>query len=218
MPGLNQGAVKIVLSGTIYGSQTWSCGLWAEAVGVSDWTQTQLNDVATALVTPAFGGGTMFTRLNVTAVTLNGLTLYTYPTGNLTAAKVSVKQPLPYTGTGTDGLPSLLACVVSLRSGTPGRSGRGRIYLPCTKALVMDTTGQITTTILSDVANNAKALIDDINATPTPGSESLRVAVASFTTGDMFPIESIHVNSMVDIQHRREDALPIREDVIKTMA
>jgi hypothetical protein len=202
---INQPLIKSVLSGTIGGTQTWSVGLWVTTGIEVTKTQADLNSINNSIgglfgthtgdyVTPLFGSSTAVT----------GCTSYWWPPNATESALVSTPHAITGTGTGSS-MPSLLAVVVSLRSSLPGRSGRGRNYLPLTKITAMDATGQISATVCSNLATAWALLIHQIGALHTPLGEPIIPVVTSFTTGGIEDITSVVVNSLADVQHRRED-------------
>lgn len=113
------------------------------------------------------------------------------------------------TGAGTVKLPLQAAIVTSIRTDTPGGSGRGRIYWPAL-GITLGTTGRVTTPapglILSDMKNYLLGIRTDLaNAFPTIGFD---LSVRSKTTHTTPHAVRIQVGDVVDTQRRRRDAQP----------
>ena len=106
-------------------------------------------------------------------------------------------------------LPAQSALVVSLRTDTPGGSGRGRMYWPCLfSALGSD--GKVATSTISSFLTDMKAYLvgirgDLATAFPTIGFD---LAVRSKTTGTTPHVTRLQAGNVIDTQRRRRDNLP----------
>lgn len=116
---------------------------------------------------------------------------------------------VPASGTGAPALPFQNAVVISLRTDTPGASGRGRLYWPALNAAV-GTTGRMTTPTSAAMVADAKTYLmgmasdlatSFIGITFTP-------AVRSRLTKTTPHITRIQVGNVIDTQRRRRDTLP----------
>jgi hypothetical protein len=101
------------------------------------------------------------------------------------------------------------AVVCSIRTDTPGGSGRGRIYWPALGA-TLATTGRLNTPTTAALAADFKSLFNNIEghlatAFPTIGFD---LAVRSVTTHTTPHATRIQVGNVLDTQRRRRDALP----------
>lgn len=126
-------------------------------------------------------------------------------TDNLMAISVQVR-PTPLAGTGTPLRGHGDAVVVSLRTNTPGGSGRGRIYWPAI--------GQSVDTQLRFPSANTSALLTQIStyfhdmesafatAFPTIGFD---LAVRSKTTHTTPHVNKLQCGNVPDSQRRRRD-------------
>jgi hypothetical protein len=101
-----------------------------------------------------------------------------------------------------------MSCVVSLRSDTPGRSGRGRNYVPAT-AVTLSSSHKFTSTVLSFVGAGHRAWLQSLNALvyAGPGLSNQKVQVASFSKGAMRTVTAITIDDNPDTQHRRSDKI-----------
>jgi len=114
----------------------------------------------------------------------------------------------PLAGTGTPLRSAQDAIVVSLRTNTPGGSGRGRIYWPAVGNSV-DTTlrfsSALTSTLLTNMATYLHAMEDAFaTAFPTIGFD---LAVRSRTTHTTPHVNKIQCGNVPDVQRRRRDNL-----------
>lgn len=208
MPGLNLPSYKSVFAGTVTGVQTWSCSLWIARNGGSTPTQAQVTSNAgaiSALWQAWFN--TTARGVNHSPLTAESLSAYYYPSGALSATFVGINQFTHIVANGpTDRAPSQLSLVTSLRSSTPGRSGRGRFYMPLTETAQL-TAGQVSQSLVNSLAVDAKTLINGINGLAPAEGGAFVCSVASFTKGLLEPIVTVVVDSKVDTQRRREDKI-----------
>lgn len=201
MPAIALDTVKLVFSGSRAGGEEWSTGLWMVAAETPDqadldalaayaWTQFQtmwgfINGRASAATKPL--------RTNA----------YFYAAGDLTSSLVAEAASEVAVGTGTNNHPYQCSLVVSLRSATPGRSTRGRMYLPL-DSVGMDAAGQYSAANIGVVAPRVQTFIQALNDyTGLP----VRTVVASRTTGTAYAVTRIEVDSIPDIQRRRANQL-----------
>jgi hypothetical protein len=204
---IDQDLLKVTFGGLINGVQTWSSGFWCTPGAEGPVTQSDLNRINND-VGVIIGGqaGGFVGNLQGNSTNLRFCRTYHFPPSTSTSDLVSTDHAFTNNGSG-DSMPSLLACVASLRSETPGRSGRGRMYLPLTKVAAMDATGQITDTVCTNVAAAWATILSAVDLVDGAFGGLLQAVVASFTTGNVEAITRVVVNSIADIQHRREDQL-----------
>lgn len=108
--------------------------------------------------------------------------------------------PVPGTLT-TSGAPIDTALVVSLRSATPGRSGRGRMYVPFHEPVAFGA-GLYAGTTSALIGTATKALFSSI----TGGSVAAPIVV-SRTKHQWYPITELVTDNKPDVQRRRENKL-----------
>lgn len=218
MPGLPVNVVKTVLSGKIAGSQSWSTSpWWISPFGGTTPLQSEMNAFAVAVRSQfATQAGSWMSPMMVASTTFTSVTAYWYPAGSLVATSVSAPATGTANGVGTDQLPSLLACVVSLHSPVPGKSGRGRAYLPLTKVAALGTDGQVTSAALNNVLTGWKAALNNVESLTTWVGPP-EPCIASFTKGDVYALTSLSANSLVDTQHRREDSIATTTNLSVTL-
>lgn len=194
------GATHVVLSGTAPQGEIFATGFWlmggaidseadaniaAQAIAdLAKWDDTGAGHPATFV-----GSDTSFDTVNV----------YQYVTGNPRAAFIGEASLGPRPGQANQGPLPLQCCyVVSLRSGLPGRSRRGRMYLPCTNQSL--TNHQLDETDVEAIAAWWKGYFDELNAL---GDTVGVLNVVSRTLSSAVEVSSLIVDSRLDIQRRR---------------
>lgn len=199
--------VKYVIGGAC-GSDTWSVGFYQQLTGLSGVpTPTQMNAAAlfrlngfnTIVWNPASNA---LKVPNASGVLLSTCRSYLYQGGVLTAQGAGAISSVA--GTAGSPTPFYVALCCSLLTNTPGRSGRGRVYLPLTGSGFSGTTGQITNAFAPWVANLATMLSgfgpDD---TQFPGDPASHAVILSNKTAAVHPITSVRADSIPDTQHGR---------------
>jgi len=132
-------------------------------------------------------------------------TEYFGPDGKLAQAAESIlATPVAGIGAATKGFQS--AVVLSLRTGRPGRSYRGRLYLPAL-AMVIDTnTLRIAPATRLTLATETATFLKAIGTAAPPAANILPVVVSQ-TVSLLTTIASISVGDILDSQRRRRDSV-----------
>ncbi len=208
MPGFATGALKFVMSGDIGGAQTWSCGFWV----AGEVTESTLDLAQVVALTKGFVStwGDAVSDYWSTRTHLTDLGVYYYPAGSVVATRNFV-GPLSTPSSGghtTNLLPTYVSLVQTLRTALSGRSFRGRIYVPITSA-ALGQDGQMAITDITVVASKTRDLLSDVNDVDLTGVGvgDHSCVVASFTKGLTTPITAVFSDSLMDVQHRREDKI-----------
>lgn len=210
--------VRLVMSGTIATSQSWSCGLTCASLttaggNMNSVDQAALNDFANEAVTvirkfwnTAASGTTFIPKTILSQTTLvTDVTAYKYEAGSDTAALVSTPAfGAAIAGTGTSPHPSQTSVVASLRTTTPGRRGRGRIYLPATGAAMDLVPLQFLPTLYNGLATDVARLIHDVSVIGLGQDDSTVVVGSQFGSPRVTFVE---VDSRPDVQRRRADKI-----------
>lgn len=136
-----------------------------------------------------------------------GVDVYYYPAypGKATISASADYSPFRGPNTG-DNIPSQCSLVVTLRTATTGRSGRGRVYLPFTRAAQLQTDGQVGVGAIASVADAFKGFSDSVIGAMSgslPGYQG--PYVVSGTHGVANAVTRFIIDSKVDTQRRRED-------------
>lgn len=194
--------VRLLLTGTLTGAQTWSVGLSFEAGALVPAATLQTWLAAISPEVDTFW--TTYKNLVGTDTTLSALRAYGYDSGGTkSATEASITKSSVGAATSPN-LPTQCAMVVSLRSGNSSRSGRGRIYLPIRNAAQLSN-GQLANANCDALAAAVKVLIDAIVTHPFGTGGSPIPAIATGGSKPPVPILSVQVDSKVDTQRRRTD-------------
>lgn len=193
---------KIVFSGALPGTERWSASMCIDHATALD--SVELGNVLDEVITDFGAGGGFFAELaaiNPATVTLDTVTAYYYSGG--TKAALQAERTGNYLPTHTNAvtLPNQVCAVASLRTGLPGRSQRGRMYIPCL-SVAMGANGLATTTGLNLLADGLAQSMGTFNA-----SGRGKIVVASATTGFNNPVTEIIMDSVLDTQRRRRSSV-----------
>jgi hypothetical protein len=208
--GLPVDACKVVLRGTINDVQDWSIGCWltteliAGSWGIADMT-------AYCVKLDAFAADWWSTiRNKVNPLTAWSTTsLYFYPAGHTVASQMTeVMGGAGSNGGGAVYLPPYVSMVASLRTDVPGRSGRGRNYVPA-NGFTPNVDAQMDNTSCTELATAHATMLTGWNGIvgTDEGISAQTAVVASFTKSQTNAIKTVQVDSKPDTQHRRTDKL-----------
>lgn len=188
---------RAVFAGAFGGGDEFQFGLGIDDVGLSS-----TEDVADAMGSAFAESESFFESLIMPNDRYNLLTVYRWAVIGGPATEVA-ERPLSLvgTGTGTQSLPNQCALVVSLRTGNPGRSKRGRVFLPLRNAGAMNQLGLLDQTITQQWADGFADFLGKFNNSLS----GRRVAVLSKTLQDSFNVTSVDVGNVVDTQRRRRN-------------
>lgn len=193
--------------GKIRTDEEWSCGIRSSSIATAP-VADYLNSIAgtaqaawtTFMTTCAgeFSPSVSFTGVSVRRI---------LPSGR--SSELAEKSPAtPTVGAGSAGMPNQIATCLTLLSQTPGRSGKGRIYLPLLGATLTAGTGRIVTATVTKIAGASVVLLNTLNNVLTAQSGTV-VAIQSqaAVNGGSHPVRSIRVGDVFDTQRRRRDSL-----------
>lgn len=184
--------------------EVWASG-FAVAVDGPPPSQAAIDGYAEACMLYLSGASTDAQSLRATlsiAGEIRRVRVYYHSAPNTVASMLGVSVAPLVTGTGTITLPLQTARVVTLLTGTPGASFRGRMYWPKV------TTGQSSTgtdTSLNQPWATNFALSLRTMAQIAPSTSAGQPAVVSLTKGLITPVIRIRVGNVVDTQRRRRD-------------
>lgn len=200
--------VRCSILGSAPGGEVWSINPvydpTGEFPGGVDQTKLDAAVVAiNAISLPAALGPQLSTELAVTGVRLE---VREDANDNLIALSQG-SRTVPYTGSGAPKLTAQSATVISLRTNTPGPTGRGRLYFPAVGVTINTQLRQATPTPLSlatDMASYLMSIRTALAASfPTIGFD---LAVRSRTTKTTPHVVRLQVGNVPDTQRRRRDA------------
>ena len=192
---------RVVIKGVGPGSEIFQTGFSTAAVtppSSQAALQTDCNAIS-AFVTTMWNAikGTIYTSYQLTEVDMYQ---YVWPATTAQFQAQTLLTANPGTAAAS-GSPIDTALVVSIRSAVPGRSGRGRMYLPW-HGTIAAATGLVVGTPYTTFATAVKALF-----TSVAGYSSYVPIVASRTHGTWQPPTAILCDNKPDVQRRRENRL-----------
>lgn len=143
-PPIPAGMIRYIFSGTMPGGEKWAAGYWGFATSGTPDAQAaadaSVDDIsqATAAILPLMSSQTF----------IDAIDTYGYTGGSgATSQGHALIGHAP--GSGAVVHPNQIALCLTMRSATPGRSGRNRMYWPLTGA-PMTNTGMINATIVDN--------------------------------------------------------------------
>lgn len=201
--------VRVSIIGQTTGGETWSVNPVFDPSGEFGSTvdQTQLDAAATAIAAISPGSallGTLSTLLQITGARVE----VRDDTSDRLIGISQATRGSALAGTGTVLMPPQCALVFSLRTNTPGASGRGRIYWPAPGAALIST-GRIAQATVAAHNTNMKTYLlaqRDALATAFP-TIGFNVAVRSRLTKTTPHVVRLQAGDVVDTQRRRRDKL-----------
>lgn len=200
---------KIVIKGTGPGSEIWQTG-FSTVVTTPITTQSALQSYLNSIVPFV---STWWTSIKVgvnSSYAWTGVSAYQYQAPSTVAQFQADAPQTPSAGTlATAGCPIDTCCVVSLRSSTPGRSHRGRMYVPLHTAVPAAGALWIASTT-NTVGTATKALFSSILGGTAGG-----VCVVSRTHNTYDLLTTLITDNKPDVQRRRENRiLPTNTQVL----
>lgn len=199
--------LRVSLTGSAVGGEKWSVNpVWAISGGAAI-TFTEANAIVTAV-----NGVTVPAAVRLSMSSTNSLTGCRVEARKATGELETLAEGLrttPVTGTGAAPHPAQIAWTVSLRTNSPGGSGRGRLYWPATGQAIGVATLRPTvsdaTTFLTGFAlylNQLEAAIDGVI------DETVDLCVWSRVNASRALVTKVLVGDVLDTQRRRRDLLP----------
>lgn len=199
---------RVCLQGDLPGGEVWSVN---PAIGVSGdadvLSQAQLttwaDDIASQLATLI---GSEMRGYMSSACRITNVRVEQYGTTGRLAAAAEAQPTSPFVGGGTLRLPTSAAIVLSLRTGKPGRSFRGRLFWPAMAAGLDTTTGRVTATSTGLLAGQAASMLEGLASLFPVDTYEARSVVYSRTLGSDENVTAVAVGDVIDSQRGRRDA------------
>jgi hypothetical protein len=113
----------------------------------------------------------------------------------------------PNTGSGGTPHPFQTSIVASLRTATPGASGRGRLFWPATGISVQVPTLRPSSSVVNGYITGLKALLAGTTTAIDATLDGVSLAVWSRKNAQLYPVTSIQAGDVLDVQRRRRDNL-----------
>lgn len=192
------GTARVTVSGVSPEGEIWNTGFWlAGTTTVVDQPTADATLVAIHAAMLPFQS-TLATMLQSTASIRQWKLEVFNSTGP--ASNTSELDITPVPGSGAGQLPLQTAMCMNLRSSTPGRRARGRMFLP---AYGLQLGGvEFKSTDLDNIGADLKSSFDDLNSGSGPIS-GVTVVVVSKTGATTHEIDRITTDGRPDIQRRR---------------
>jgi hypothetical protein len=191
--------IKVAVEGVWY-TEPFANVFHVAMEGVNLPTETELGAVASTVInrydaefSQLIGGAAQFTRAVASTLGANPLSAEFVPPTALTG------------GRSGDALPGNVSQVLTWVTGSGGRSGRGRTYLPGMTESALDGTNpnMFNATYVALCKTAAAAFITGINADPGTSFRDLTFIVYSPTTAVMRSVISANATPLLDTQRRR---------------
>lgn len=193
---------KVVFSGHLGGGEKFAVGFWLKSHAPVN--QDAANVLAGALATA--WSADLKVKLCGLLSTDSGydlVTVYGYPAGGPKAANIGQAALVGGVGTGTNTQYNQVAACATLLTGAPGRSNRGRMYIPINGKIPSSTPNgpQIDSTSYGNVSTGLATFFANWKTAHTgvmgdPAVVSITASVANLIT-------SVRCDSKADIQRRR---------------
>jgi len=202
--------VRVSILGAMLTSEVWSINPVFDPTGEfpGGVNQSALDSAALAIANRTIPTGLRQTLSASASRTGARVEVRDDTTDNLIAISIQASTTA-FTGIGTMTNPPQTALVASIRTDTPGASGRGRLYWPSLTS-VIGTDGRVTAGVSGPFLTDMKAYLlgirsDLATAFPTIGFD---LSVRSKTTHTTPHAVRIQVGNVLDTQRRRRDNLP----------
>jgi hypothetical protein len=194
--GIPAGSTKRVLTWSLPGGDKAQVAYWSDGGVAGNATDVAAGlEVASALFTTWIG--TIKPLWSSTTV-LSGFDIYLYSGG--TAAAEHGHADLNIIGTGGQNHPNQCACVLTLKTATASRRGRGRMYIPANGVVVG--TGVMAAGIVDAAVNGTASYFTGRNA--LGGGH---IVVVSQTGNVVNNVTSVSADYVPDTQRRRVNKL-----------
>jgi hypothetical protein len=166
---------------------------------------TQAQTIATAIAAVAIP--TSLTVANATSVSFNGARVEARMLNGTLESLAEAIKPTPTFGTGGNAHPFQTAIVSSLRTGTPGASGRGRLYWPATAIAIQTSTLRPATATITSTLSGVKTLLSGVQAAIDVTLDGVSLCVWSRSLNSTANVTSVQMGDVLDTQRRRRDVL-----------
>lgn len=202
--------VRVSILGTTVGGEVWSINPVFDPTGELEVGISQANlDAAAVAIAQLSPGGDLLSTMSP-AMSIVGARLEIRADADDSLLAISIAgRSTPLVGTGSVLQPSQAAIVFSLRTNTPGGSGRGRVYWPA-MGVQLNTSGRMGTSGTTTWVGAFKTYMAGIDSALSTAFTLIGfdLAVRSRTTLSTPHVVRIQAGDLVDTQRRRRDSLP----------
>jgi len=201
--------VRVSILGSSQGGEVWSVNPVFDPTGeFGPPNQAGLDAVAIAIRDITLPAALLTCMSSSLAITGARVEVRDSAGDALQAVSTAIKSS-PVSGTGTAFMPAQAAFVTSLRTDTPGPSGRGRLYWPCVGMSISSSLriNNPSTTTLNTAMKTYLTAIRAALVAGVPGAV-YDLAVRSRKTGTSPHVTRLQIGDVVDTQRRRRDRMP----------
>lgn len=198
--------LRVSYKGTMPSGEEWSINPTYSIGGDfgAPVSSTQANTIAVAIAAIAVPTGLLAVMSSSCAVSGARVEARSL-TGVLESIGEAVKgTPTPGSSTATP-QSFQTSMVISLRTATAGASGRGRLYWPATGAALTNATLRIPNASMATFLSASKTLLSGIQAAIDVTLDGVSLAVWSRKNADLYPVTSLQIGDVLDVQRRRRD-------------
>lgn len=207
--------IRIRVGGNLYGDASWSIGLSfaATAPDLFEIQGDRNRQVAEGIrdrVAALNGGSIMPAPQTLNwggeAVALNFLRVSALDAAQKETTVALLDKSPAIRGVGTSRLPAQSAMCVSLLTGRPGASYRGRVYFPAL-GVTLSSAGRVEQSVCGSLALGFSNWLNQLKgAIQGDGVTSATPVVVSTTRGTLTAITSVRVGNRLDSQRRRAES------------
>lgn len=204
--------IRVMLRGTLPNGEVWSVNpAYNETTDAPSWDQGRGNAAAAAI--GALLPPVDLRALASSAAVLASVRIERRSDGGTLIGAAEAGYSAGWAAAGSASKPAQTSCVISLRSTTPGASGRGRLYWPALGSTLAAATLRLSSPTPAAVAEAARSYLDSIetalknNLQPAGSLIDYTLCVVSPTTSQRHDISRIEVGDILDVQRRRRDKM-----------
>jgi hypothetical protein len=200
--------LRVSILGAMPSGEVWSINPVWQIGGVStaeDITPDMANTMAVAVAAVVVPTG--LTALMTTSTTVTGARVEARRWDGTLAAQGQAVKAVPTPGTGVGAQPFQTSLVFSLRTGSVGGSGRGRLYWPFTGGSMQPASLRVTSSALTSALSGIKTYLTSIGtALDVTTFNAPVLSVWSRLHSSTIPVNQVQAGDVLDTQRRRRDA------------
>lgn len=194
--------------GTLPGGEVWSvtpkfdspAGVITEYEDLENWA-ADIGEIIRDM-----GTGNTLRNFMSTAASISGVRVEYRDANNELAQAAEDIFSESLAGSGSANKPYQCSAVISLRTGRPGRSYRGRIYWPALNVTLSTATLRIAPASVLALCTAMRDLLNGIRTAPSL-PHPMNLVVVSQTRNENTTVTQLQVGDVMDIQRRRRDSL-----------
>jgi hypothetical protein len=167
---------------------------------------TQAQTIATAIAAIVVPSG--LTAINASSVSFSGCRVEARKLDGTLESLAEAVKAIPTPGSVVSNAHTYQTAIVSsLRTGTPGASGRGRLYWPATGMALVTASLRPASATVTSALSAVKTYLSGIEAAIDATLDGVSLVVWSRSGNSTANVSSIQMGDVVDVQRRRRDTL-----------